>query len=124
MKFKIPLTRFEVTEEQKKVTKEILESTMFTEGKWVKKFEKAVSDYIGTKYCIACANGTAALMLIFTVLRTKGYKRVVVPALTFPATLNAALLLNYNSILKDVSDTDPFLIDEKGIEKQTRTFTL
>jgi len=118
MTWKIPLTRIDITEEHKKVALEIVESTYLTEGRHVKEFEALVAEIIGTKHCIACANGTAALMLIFWILREK-YNKVICPALTFPATLNAALLTGYDAILKDCSDNDPFLIDGTGLEKTT-----
>lgn len=120
MTWKIPLTRIEITDEHKKVAQEITESTYFTEGKHVKEFEKLYAEIVGVKHCIACSSGTTALMLIFSVLREK-YNRVICPALTFPATLNAALTTGYSAILKDASEKDAFLIDAEGLENLQET---
>ena len=41
-------------------------------GAQVSKFEKSFSEYIGSKYCIACANGTDSLEIL---LKALGIKR-------------------------------------------------
>ena len=40
---------------------ETLKSDYLTQGPAVERFEKAICDYTGTKYCVAVTNATAAL---------------------------------------------------------------
>ena len=44
---------------------EVLQSGWYLKGEYTRRFEEAYADYIGTKYCIGCANGLDALTLIF-----------------------------------------------------------
>jgi len=108
-KWRVPLGVFHCSEEQKKAVNEILDSTRITEGKYVKLFEGAWAKYIGVKHCIAVNSGTSALTLIYVALRNlKGRSRVVVPATTYAATLNAAVTQGFDYLLKDV-DKDMLL---------------
>ena len=43
---------------------EVLDSGWYLKGEATRKFELAYAQYIGTRYCIGCANGLDALTLI------------------------------------------------------------
>lgn len=42
----------------------VMQSTSFIGGKEVSELEEQLAEYVGTKHCISCANGTDALMLV------------------------------------------------------------
>ena len=43
--------------------KKLIKSTDYTLGKYVNRFEKVFSNFIGSKYCVSTNNGTDALIL-------------------------------------------------------------
>lgn len=59
-------------------------------GKYVDSFEENVAQISGCNYGIVVANGTAALQIALIVSGVKARDEVLVPALTFVATANAA----------------------------------
>lgn len=58
-------------------------------GKFVDQFEKTLAEFTGAKYAVAVVNGTAALHASLMVLGVKPGDEILVPALTFIATVNA-----------------------------------
>ena len=89
-------------EEHKAVIDDIMDSGRITEGKYVKLFEREVEQFLDVKHCIAVSNGTVALELVSRYLGQNGV--VCVPALTFPATLNAFLVTGQSCGLCDVGE--------------------
>ncbi|SVD63174.1 uncharacterized protein METZ01_LOCUS416028, partial [marine metagenome] len=58
-------------------------------GKFVDLFEEQVAKYTGASHAISCVNGTAALLLGLQVVGVKPEDEVIVPSLTFIASINA-----------------------------------
>lgn len=58
-------------------------------GAYVDRFEKAVAEYVGTRYAIATVNGTAALHIALLVADVQPNDLVLVSDLTFIAPVNA-----------------------------------
>jgi len=59
-------------------------------GKYVDRFEHDLAVYTGVKYAVATVNGTAALHVCLELIGVKTNDEVLMPALTFVATANAA----------------------------------
>ncbi len=59
-----------------------------TAGKFVDLFEQKITEYTGSKYAIACVNGTSALHTSLLTAGVKPNDEVIVPALTFIAPIN------------------------------------
>ena len=90
------------------IQKEILSSGILTNGKYVKKLEDMVSEYLGVKNVIAVSSCTSGLMLALKVLGLKG--EVILPSFTFFATAHAARWNNLSPVFADCSP-DTFNID-------------
>ncbi len=80
-------------------------------GKWfrgsaecVSRFEAAYADLIGARYCVATANGTAALYASLAAIGIEPGDKLIVPPYTFIATINTVLL---QYALPIFVDTDP-----------------
>ena len=86
-----------------------------TGGNLVTQFEKKIENITGSKYAIACNSGTSALHISLKLAGVQSGDEVIVPSLTFVATINAIL---YNSCSPIFMDSDNFYnIDEdKTIE--------
>jgi dTDP-4-amino-4,6-dideoxygalactose transaminase len=102
MVYDIRLGDFRVTETQRAMLNDILDSGKLTEGPYVKKLEQAMSKYLGVKHAICVTNGTAGLELVSLIIPDD--KLVCVPALTFPATMNAFVLTAKSVTMCDVGD--------------------
>ena len=93
-----------------------------TFGNYNKKFEKSISQITKSKNVISVSSGTAALHLALRVLGVDNNSEVIVPSLTFVASINAIKYLNSNPIFMDVG-SDHNLSIQKTIEfLKERTF--
>ena len=80
-------------EEIREAARRVIDSGWYLQGKENELFEQHYADYIGTKYCIGCANGLDALIWIFRAYIELGAMQpgdeVIVPANTYIATILA-----------------------------------
>lgn len=77
-----------------------------SQGRYVKQFENAIKDYTGAEYALAVSNGTVALHLALVALGIGPGDEVIVPDLTFGATLNAVILAGANPVIVDVDQNN------------------
>ena len=93
-------------------------------GEYVCKFEKAIQNYTGVKYAIACMNGTAALQISLNLVGVENNEIVIAPNLTFVATLNAISYSGAEIFLIDIcEDTWQLDVDllQNWLENNTKT---
>jgi|TARA_R110000824_G_scaffold401687_1_gene613614 perosamine synthetase len=82
-------------------------------GKHVAAFEEAFADYVGARYAIAMANGTATLHTALAACGVKRGEPVAVPPLTMSATTIAVLHAGGVPTFVDI-DPDTWLMDTTG----------
>jgi perosamine synthetase len=85
-------------------------------GEYINKFESSFSSYSDCKYGIAVSNGTNALHLALVALGIGIGDEVIVPDLTFAATINAVLNANATPVIVDI-ERDSWCIDPTEIER-------
>lgn len=85
-------------------------------GQYITKFEESFSSYCGMKYGVATSNGTTALHLALVALGIQEGDEVIVPDITFAATINAVIYTGATPIIVDVEE-DGWCIDCDEIEK-------
>ena len=73
-------------------------------GAYVNKFERAIQDYTGVKYAIACMNGTAGLQVSLNLAGVSSNDIVIAPNITFVATLNAITYSGAEIALVDICE--------------------
>ncbi len=95
---------------------EVLIKGDFISGPQVAELEKDLADYVGTKYCITCANGTDALTLALMVWNIGPGDAVFVPDFTFFASGEAPAYRGATPVFVDVEE-DTFNISYKSLEK-------
>lgn len=81
---------------------EVLKSPYLTQGPLVDKFEQELACYLNAKHVVAVSNGTAALHLAALALGFKKGDAIIVPAITFVATSNAALYCGATPVFADI----------------------
>ena len=94
---------------------ETLKSDYLTTGPKVKEFEEALARYCEVDYCVAVANGTAALHLASLVLLNKNDKVLTTPN-SFLATSNSILYVGAKPIFVDIAENGNIDLDLCEIE--------
>lgn len=95
---------------------EALKSDYLTQGPRIKEFEDAFAQYIGCKYAVAVANGTAALHLCTLALDVKEGQKVITTPITFAASANCVRYCGGEVVFGDI-DPETYLLDIKSVEK-------
>lgn len=85
-------------------------------GSYVTQFENMVADFVAAKYGIACVNGTNALHLALQLCGVKTNDYVIVPNITFIASVNAIKYTGADPILIDI-DPHTWQIDLDLLER-------
>lgn len=80
----------------------VLDGDILTTGPYVEAFEQGLCRATGAAHAVACSSGTAALHLAALTLGLGPGDRVVVPAVTFAATANAARFVGADVIFADI----------------------
>ncbi|MBI9014619.1 MAG: UDP-4-amino-4,6-dideoxy-N-acetyl-beta-L-altrosamine transaminase [Clostridiales bacterium] len=96
---------------------ECLKGDFLTTGPAVKRFEQKVADYVGSKYAVAVANGTAALHMACFAADIGEGDEVIMSPMTFAATANCVLYQKGTPVFADI-DSKSYNIDPKEIEKK------
>lgn len=98
----------------------VLDSGWYLRGEATRRFEQHYADYIGTRYCVGCANGLDALTLIFRAYIDMGVMEegdeVIVPANTYIASILAITENRLRPVLVEPS-LDTLQIDDVLIEQ-------
>ena len=82
--------------------KEILDTGMFIQGKYVSEFENLFAEYCGTKYAIATNSGATALEVALRATGIEG-KKFLVPTQTFVASVSAIVRSNNIPVITDIN---------------------
>lgn len=91
--------------EIKYVTDAIKSSWVSTAGEYVTEFETKLANYVGAKSATSCQNGTAAMHISLIVCDVTKNDEVIVPALTFIATINPIKYIGATPIFMDCDDS-------------------
>jgi UDP-4-amino-4,6-dideoxy-N-acetyl-beta-L-altrosamine transaminase len=106
----IPYGRQQITEEDIETVVRVLRSDFLTQGPEVGKFEEAFAHYVGAKYAVAVANGTAALHLSALALEIQPGDKVITTPITFAATANCVRYCGGEVVFADI-DPETYLLD-------------
>lgn len=96
--------------------RKVMESGSFIGGESVEKLERRLAAYVGTKYCITCANGTDALQLALMVWGIGEGDVVYVPDFTFFSTGEVVPWVGGTPAFVDI-DPDTFNISAVSLEQ-------
>lgn len=102
--------------ELKYLTDAFMSTWISSSGEYIERFEKAFSKYSDCKFGSAVSNGTVALHLALVTLGIGKGDEVIVPDLTYAATINTVLHANATPVIVDVEENS-WCINPKEIEK-------
>ncbi|MCX7303384.1 MAG: DegT/DnrJ/EryC1/StrS family aminotransferase [Hyphomicrobiales bacterium] len=93
----------------------VVEDGRYILGPQVAELESRLATYVGVRHCIACANGTDALLLPLYASGIGPGDAVFVPSFTFAATAEVVALAKAEPVFVDV-DPDGYNIDIDSLE--------
>ena len=88
--------------EKEGLNKAIDSGFISTFGPFVPEFEKVFAEYIEVKKAVSTQSGTAAIHIALHALGIGKGDEVIVPALTFVATVNPVMYVGANPVFVDV----------------------
>lgn len=119
MKRHLPYSRHSISKEDIKNVIKVLKSDFLTQGTNIYNFEKKFANYLGVKYAIACATGTAALHLSCIALGINKKSSLATSSITFVASANCAEYLGAKVHLTDI-DKRTYCMCPKSLEELLR----
>lgn len=95
---------------------DVMKNAHYIGGKEVTELSDMLKEYVGAKYCLTCANGTDALMLVLKAWGIKSGDVVFVPDFTFFSSAEVIALLGATPYFVDV-DEKTFNLDPEKLEE-------
>jgi perosamine synthetase len=100
---RIQIARPDMTHHEfRSIINAFLSSWISSKGPYVEKFEEGFARFVGVRHGVAVSNGTVALHLALAALGIGPGDEVIVPDLTFAATINAVLYCGATPVIVDV----------------------
>lgn len=126
-KIKIGLGAVNIGNWEKRYVNEVLSSNRLSYGPFIRKFESEFAALHQSRHAVFCNSGTSALQVAFHALKKK-YKwpddaEVLVPALTFVASINTVIQNKLKPVFVDI-EPDFFMVDPEEIEAKITNKTV
>ena len=115
----IPVARPCVGDDEVAAVAEVVRSGQYVSGRRVKEFEAAFARYVGVDHAVAVSTGTAALFIALESLGVGQGDEVIVPPMTFFATVSSVLYVGATPVFADIDPTDLCLSPESAAERIT-----
>jgi len=122
MKHFIPYGRQWIDYDDRRAVGKVLKSDFITQGPVIAEFEDIIRKRTGAKYCVAVANGTAALHLGVHALRIPKGKTGITSPITFVASVNCLLYNDLRPAFADI-DVKTYNIDPAKMAKEITSST-
>jgi len=91
---------------------------ILTQSKYVKKFEKKWSKWLGVKYSVFVNSGSSANLLTMTVLKILyGKGEIILPSLTWVSDINSVIQNNLKPVFVDINPKNLCMSEDEIIKK-------
>jgi dTDP-4-amino-4,6-dideoxygalactose transaminase len=109
----VPLADVIVTEDEIAVVADVYRSGWLSMGPRTEEFEQRLATYVGARQAVVMSSGTAALHLMCLAAGLGPGDEVIVPSMTFVATVNAVAYTGAQPVFADIASiTQPWLATE------------
>lgn len=123
MKIKYPVYQPSLNGNEKKYVNECLDSSWISgKGKFINEFETAFAKFVGTRHGTTVCNGTVALHLALEALGIGEGDEVIVPTLTYIASVNAITYTGAKAVFVD-SLPDSWQMNPEDVVKKITAST-
>jgi dTDP-4-amino-4,6-dideoxygalactose transaminase len=106
----------QVGEREVAAVRDVLLSGAYVSGRRVKDFERRFAEYIGVEHAVAVNSGTAALHIALQAMGVGPGDEVIVPPLTFFATVSCVLYVGATPVFADI-DRDDWCISPRSVAR-------
>lgn len=111
MSYRIPLFDLNFDAAEEAAVGEVLRSRWISTGPRTAEFEQRFAELVGARHAVAVANCTCALHLAMLVCGIGPGDEVIVPSLTFVATVNAVRYVGATPVFCDIVSEDDLTLD-------------
>jgi dTDP-4-amino-4,6-dideoxygalactose transaminase len=118
MDFKIPLFDLNFGPEEEAAVVRTLQSKWISMGPNCQELERDFADLLGIDHAVAVTNCTAALHLALKILDIGPGDEVIVPSLTFVATVNAVRYVGADPVFADITSLEDLSLDPEDVERK------
>lgn len=116
--YQIPVYQPFLSGNEKKYVNECLDSNWISsKGKYISLFEKAFAEYVNIRYATGVCNGTVALHLAMLALGISFGDEVIVPTLTYIASVNTIVYAGATPVFVD-SIADTWQMNHQEVRKR------
>lgn len=115
--YNIPLFNLNFDENEEKAVIDVIQSKWISSGPKCAELENLFAEMIGAKYALAVANCTDALHLAVVAAGIKEGDEVIVPSLTFVATVNCVRYAGGTPVFCDIESLDRIVLNPECIER-------
>lgn len=123
MEWTIPLFDLHFGEEEKQAVIAVLDSKWISSGSKTAEFERRFAAMTGAGHAVAVNSGTAALHLAVLGLGVGPGDEVIVPSLTFAATVNSIYYTGARPVFADIVSLDDLTISPPDIARKVTSCT-
>ncbi len=121
--YKFPVYQPSLKGNERKYVNDCLDDNWLTwQGKYVREFEQSFAKYIGADYASTTCNATVALHIALLALGIGPGDEVIVPTLTYIASVNAIVYCGATPVFAD-SDKNTWQIDPQEVIKKITPYT-
>lgn len=110
----LPYARQLIDDDDVDAVLNVLRSAWLTTGPSVSQFEQRVCEYLGVPHAVAVSSGTAALHAAMSAIGLGSGDEVIVPSMTFVASVNCVMYQGARPVFSDV-DPDTLLISPQSV---------
>ena len=118
MKWKVLLSDIDISSTELNAVQRVLKSRWLSIGEVTAEFEKRFAKFVGVKHALAVSNGTAALHLALLAAGVRPADEVIVPSLTFVATVNAILYCGARPVFVDINSPHNLNLSVADLEQK------
>lgn len=98
---------------------DVLQTSVFIGGPYVKELEQKLAEFAGRKHCITCANGTDALQIAYMVAGIGAGDAVFCPDMTFISSTEPAKMFGATPVFCDITP-DTYCLSPESLERQVQ----
>lgn len=113
--WRVTLSDLDYGPEEERAVIEVLRSKWLSMGDRTAEFESSFAEYVGAEHAVAVGNCTAALHLALLSAGVGPGHEVIVPSLTFVATVNAVIYCGAIPVFADIVGPESLLIDPESV---------
>jgi dTDP-4-amino-4,6-dideoxygalactose transaminase len=118
MDFKIPLFDLNFGPEEEEAVVRTLRSKWISMGPNCQELEREFANLLGVEQAVAVTNCTAALHLALEILDIGPGDEVIVPSLTFVATVNAVRYVGADPVFADIVSMEDLSLDSEDVQRK------